>query len=119
YHTLTGPGYDAAPLFRAKREGATLTEVECGRVYIQGLTNKCSTDIVILFDKRPTLGGDHGHPLTRWNHSLGREVCYVRLGDGFVRESDWSEFSRKQVELLVKEGFDRKEAERLYGLEPK
>src|SRR5437763_11688161 len=30
YHTLTGPGYDAAPLREAKRAGKDLPEEECG-----------------------------------------------------------------------------------------
>src|SRR5579864_4778568 len=38
YHALTGPGYDATPLRRAKQEGTDLAEEECGRVYVQGLT---------------------------------------------------------------------------------
>jgi hypothetical protein len=116
YHTFTGPGYDPAALRRAKRDGTPLTEEDCGRVYIQGLTNRCDNQIVLLFDKKPTLGGDHGHPLFRWNQPLGREVCYVGLGMGFVQESDWPAFSRKQVERLVKEGIVREEAERLYEL---
>jgi hypothetical protein len=34
----------------------------------------------------------------------------------FVRESEWPEFARKQVDLLENEGFKRKEAERLYEI---
>jgi hypothetical protein len=44
-----------------------------------------------------------------------REVC---LADGsvlFLNESGWPAFAKQQVELLVKEGFARAEAERLYA----
>src|SRR5262245_50666823 len=56
YHALTGPGYDPAPLREAKRLGRDLPEVECGRVYVQGLTKQSNQEIALLFDKLPTPG---------------------------------------------------------------
>jgi hypothetical protein len=119
YHALTGPGYDAEPLRRAKREGKPLAEDECGRVYVQGLTTKNNPEIVLLFDKLPTQGGDHRPPFLRLFGSLRfrsrcREVWKVG-GMGLVSERSWPEFTRQQVELLVKEGIDHQEAERLYA----
>ena len=32
-----------------------------------------------------------------------------------MAEREWPEFARKQIELLVKEGFDRAKAEALYA----
>jgi hypothetical protein len=125
YNALTGPGYSPEPLLRAKRDGTPLNEGDCGRVYIQGLrlyrqgqgwTTGSNHQIVILFDKLPTPGGDHcGLPARIWA-APGREVCYQDGGMTFIPETQWPEFARKQVELLVDEGFDRAEAERLYAL---
>jgi hypothetical protein len=118
FHTFTGPGYDASPFHEAKKAGIELSEEECGRVYIQGLTKKSNPELALIFDRLPTPGGDHCHlPFRVWA-PLGREVWLVGLGHIFVRESEWPEFSRKQVELLVQEGFERKEAERLFALQP-
>ena len=38
----------------AKKTGRKLSEDECGRVYVQGLTNKSNREIALLFDKLPT-----------------------------------------------------------------
>jgi hypothetical protein len=118
YNTLTGPRYGPEALLRAKQDGTPLREEDCGRVYIQGLTTKANRQIVILFDKLPTPGGDHcGLPRRMWA-APGREVCYRDWSMNFIPEAQWPEFARQQVELLVNEGFDRAEAERLYGLTP-
>jgi len=118
FHTLTGPGYDAAPLREAKRTGRALSEEECGRVYIQGLTTKSNWELALLFDKLPTPGGDHcPFPIRIWA-PLGREVLLMS-GRRFVPETEWPEFAKKQVDLLVQEGFDRQEAERLFASKPK
>lgn len=119
YNSLTGPGYDPAVLRRAKDAGADLGEQECGRVYIQGLTTKCSGHIVLLFDKMPTPGGDHcPFPARMWAR-LGREVVFADASMAFIPESKWLAFAREQVELLVAEGLPRAEAERLYGFHSK
>jgi hypothetical protein len=119
FHSLTGPGYDAAPLREAKRAGTELTEEECGRVYVQGLTKKSNPEIALLFDKLPTAGGDHCPFPVRVLAQLGREVWFVGCTMRFVRESDWPDFAKKQVDLLETEGFDRREAERLFASKPK
>jgi hypothetical protein len=119
FYSLTGPGYDSNVLRDAKRQGKALNEEDCGRVYIQGLTNKSNPEIALFFDKLPTPGGDHCHlPMRLWA-PLGREVYTVGMQERFVRESDWPEFVTRQVDLLTKEGFDRNEVERLFASRPK
>jgi hypothetical protein len=119
YHTLTGPGYDTDAFHEAKRTGGVLHEDDCGRVYIQGLTTKSNHQIALLFDKVPTPGGDHCHFPTRLWAPLGREVWLVGCHQEFVPESAWPDFASKQVELLVKEGFDRQVAVRLFTPQPR
>ncbi len=115
FHALTGPGYDAVPLHQAKRTGSDLPEAKCGRVYVQGLTKKSNPELALLFDKLPTPGGDHCPlPYRLWT-PLGREVVFVGGDHRFVLESTWPQFARNQVELLVQEGMDRQEAERLFA----
>jgi hypothetical protein len=117
YFTLTGPGHDDAPFYEAKRKGTNLPEEACGRVYVQGLTMKSNPEIALLFDKLPTPGGDHCHlPFRLWA-PLGREVWLVGGSMEFVPESDWPDFAEEQVELLVREGWQRHEAERLFAVE--
>ena len=117
--TLTGPGYDTTPLREAKRTGNELPEEECGRVYVQGLTKKSNPQVALLFDKLPTPGGDHCHLPVRLWAPLGREVWLVGSEHIFVPQREWPEFTRKQVELLVQEGFACEEAERLLASKPK
>jgi hypothetical protein len=119
FNALTGPGYETAPLVEAKTTGAELPEEDCGRVYIQGLTKRFDTRIAMLFDKLPTPGGDHCPlPYRMWAPLL-REVLTSDGTHFGVRESEWPEFSQQQVALLVKEGWDRQEAERLFASRPK
>lgn len=119
FETLTGPGYDPAALHEAKRLGKELAEEDCGRVYIQGLTDKSNPRIALLYDKLPTPGGDHCHlPFRLWA-PLSREVWLLGMRHIIVKESEWPEFAREQVELLVQEGFDRQEAERLFASHPR
>jgi hypothetical protein len=119
FDALTGPGYDATPFRRARANGNVLSEEECGRVYIQGLTTKNNREVALLFDKLPTPGGDHCYlPFRMWA-SLGREVWLVGSEHIFVAEREWPEFTRTQVDLLVREGFERQEAERLFASTPK
>jgi hypothetical protein len=118
FNTLTGPSYDPAIFHEAKRSGRELAEDECGRVYIQGLTKKPDAKIAILFDKRATPGGDHCYwPVRMWAPLL-REVLFADGDEKRILESDWPALAAEQIELLVKQGFDRREAERLYALTP-
>jgi hypothetical protein len=122
YPNLTGPGYDTNPFLEAKRNGTDLAEEDCGRVYVQGLSLKTkggASNIVILFDKLPTPGGDHMPLPGRMWAPLGREVCYANASHRFIPETDWLAFAAEQIDLLDKEGIPRAEAERLYASKPK
>jgi hypothetical protein len=119
FSSLTGPGYGAEALREAKRTGSELSEAECGRVYVQGLTNNSNRQLALLFDKLPTPGGDHCHLPRRLWAPLGREVWTIGMDHLFVRESDWEDFASTQVDLLVQEGIERQEALRLFASKPK
>lgn len=118
YFTLTGPGYDVAPFYEIKRTGGGLPEAACGRVYVQGLSPASGSETAILFDKQPTPGGDHCHTFARLFAPLGREVLFVDGSVRFVAETDWPEFARGQVELLMQKGYPEAEARRLYATTP-
>ena len=118
FNALTGPGYETTALNEAKRTGGELSEDDCGRVYIQGLAKKFEPNIAMLFDKLPTPGGDHcPFPFRMWA-PLVREVLMSEGTHTRVRESEWPEFSKRQVNLLVSEGWNRQEAERLFASKP-
>jgi hypothetical protein len=112
---LTGPGYSGEVFGKAAATGQDVLESECGRVYVQGLSQSENPEIVLLFDKVPTPGGDHCHGLARLKAPLVREVWTIGDGMSKVRESNWPAFARKQIELLVEAGLSRREAERLYA----
>lgn len=112
---LTGPGYDSDADKQWKQSRIDVPESECGRVYVQGLTETNNPQIAILFDKVPTPGGDHCHFLRRLCAPLCRDVLLVDGSRETIRESAWSEFASKQMELLVKDGYDRAAAEQLYA----
>jgi hypothetical protein len=114
WSVLTGPGYDSDAYKRWTQSGENVPESECGRVYVQGLSEAGNPDVVLLCDKLPTPGGDHCHFLKRRWAPLGREVCTVGSDRKFIKETDWPAFARNQIKLLVKEGFERADAEALY-----
>jgi hypothetical protein len=116
---LTGPGYDGESFKRAHDNKRHLPEADCGRVYIQGLSENTDPRVVVLFDKRPTPGGDHTQGFKRLSAPLGREVAFVTGSHRFVRESEWPAFAKEQIELLVEVGITRQEAERLYSQKPR
>jgi len=113
-YALTGPGYDRFVFDRALTNNADVAESECGRVYVQGLTETNNLEIVVLFDKTPAPGGDHCHFLRRLTAPLSRDVLFLDGSHRTIRESNWPEFSKNQVELLVNDGFDRATAEAIY-----
>lgn len=113
--SLTGPGYTVSAFEKAVATGGDMLESECGRVYIQGLSEDDSSEIAVLFDKLPTPGGDHCHGLIRLFRPLVREVACVDGSMRVIPERDWPEFSRKQIELLVKAGIPRAQAEAYYA----
>jgi len=113
---LTGPGdYDADAGKQWKQSGVNVPESKCGRVYVQGFTETNNPAIAILFDKVPTPGGDHCHGLKRLSALLCRDVLLLSGSRETIPESQWPEFSKKQIELLVKAGYDRTDAEQLYA----
>jgi hypothetical protein len=118
-YALTGPGYDRFVFDCALTNRTDVPEAECGRVYVQGLTETNNPELVILFDKLPTPGGDHCHGFARLTAPLCREVAFVDGSRRTIREAGWPQFSRKQIELLEKEGFSREQAEALYAETPK
>jgi hypothetical protein len=115
FPALTGPGYSAEPFKRASKAGQHLPEGECGRVYVQGLSETNNSEIALLFDKVPTPGGDHCHCLARLTAPLCREVWTIGSDHRTIQESKWPEYARRQVELLVADGVPRKQAEQYYS----
>jgi hypothetical protein len=108
---ICGPDDDGHLFKEALLNNTIVPEEKCSRVYVQGLTEADNPEICILFDRNSCRGGDHFR--SPWGHPL-REVV---LADGSwrqVRDEDWPEFSRKQVGLLVAEGFSKTDALRFY-----
>ena len=114
-YALTGPCYDRFVFDRALSNRTDVLESECGRVYVQGLTETNNPEIVILFDKVPTPGGDHCHLLRRLRSPLSRDISLLDGSHQGILESQWPDFAKKQIELLVKDGYDRSMAEQLYA----
>lgn len=110
---LTGPGYKPEVFERAKETGSNVPEVDCGRVYIQGLSETNNPALVVLFDKVPN-PGDHKHGLKRlW----AKPVREVLLADGsmqIILESQWTNFCAAQIKLLIEDGFDPLSATEAY-----
>jgi hypothetical protein len=118
---LTGPGYNGKVFKEAARTGLLIPESECGRVYVQGLSETNNPEIALFFDKLPSPGGDHCHFPWRLYAPLVREVCTVGSGGGYrvIRESEWKAYATNQIELLVTAGVPRKRAEEYYAESPK
>src|SRR6185295_9535901 len=93
----------------ALKTGARIPEDKCSRIYIQGLSENNNPDVAILFDKKPTPGGDHFR--RPWGPLL-REVCMLDGSMQVIREENWPSFSKNQIELLVQEGIERSTAKR-------
>ncbi len=113
---LTGPGYDGKVFAVAAQTGQHIPEHECGRVYVQGLSETNEPEIALFFDKRASPGSDHCHGIHRLFAPLGREVWTVGCSHLFIRESQWAEFAARQIEMLVAAGISRQRAEELYSL---
>ncbi len=109
-------GSGGEELREAKEKGLEVTEDMFGRVYVQGLSLKSNPELAILFDKVPTPGGDHCHVPQRIIAAPSREVLFVHLEKQIIQETDWPDFARNQVDLLVRERFPQGEAKRLYGI---
>jgi hypothetical protein len=112
---LTGPGYNGNVFAEAARTGRRISESECGRIYVQGLSRTDNPDIALFFDKIPSPGGDHCHFLHRIFAPLVREVWTIGSGRRVIRDTDWAAFSKTQIELLVAAGMSRQQAEEYYA----
>jgi hypothetical protein len=110
---FTGPGYDSAVFAEAARTGRHIPEQECGRVYVQGLSETNNPGIALLFDK-VAAPPDHCHFPRRLWWGFVREVCFVDGSWRMVPVVEWSDFARRQVEFLVADGFPRAQAQQLY-----
>ena len=110
---FTGPGYDSGVFAEAARTGRHIPEQACGRVYVQGLSETNNPEIALLFDK-VAAPPDHCHFPRRFWWGFVREVCFVDGSWRMVPVAEWSDFARRQVELLVADGFPRAQAQQLY-----
>jgi len=110
-HIICGPGDDGHLYIEALKNHSQLPEEKCSRVYIQGLSETNDPQICILFDRNSCRGGDHFR--SPWGHLL-REACMLDGSMQVIRDEDWPEFSRNQVELLVAAGLSRTNALRFY-----
>jgi hypothetical protein len=110
---ITGPGDDGKVFLDALQTSSRVPDERCSRIYIQGLSENSNAEIALLFDKKPTPGGDHGRK--PWG-PLRREVCMVDGSMKVIREENWRAFATNQIELLVREGIERSLAEYYYRL---
>ena len=112
---LTGPGFSGKIFDEALATGGRVPESECGRVYVQGLKENSNPEIAVVWDKLPSPGGDHSHLTLRLLRAPLREVCLVDGSMIRVLESQWEQFSKNQIELLVAAGIPRERAVALYA----
>jgi hypothetical protein len=110
---ITGPGDDGQLFLNTVGAAALIPEEKCSRIYIQGLSETNNPDIALLFDRKPTRGGDHFR--RSWGPLL-REVCMVDGSMQVISEEKWGRFASNQVELLVQDGMQREAAQRYYRL---
>jgi hypothetical protein len=108
---ITGPGDDGALLRQALKTGAPIPEQKCSRIYIQGLSESNSPGLAILWDKKPTRGGDHFRK--PWGPLL-HEACLLDGSMQLIPEKSWPAFVSNQVELLVKDGIPNAIARHYY-----
>lgn len=103
---LCAPGDDGSLLKRAIAENVDVAEEQCSRVYVQGLRASGFGGLCVIFDRHPTLGGDHRYGM---GPSL-REVCLLDCSMRTVPDDEWPAFCAQQVEWLVQAGFTRQAA---------
>ena len=108
---ICGPNDDGHVFKEALKNNSIVPEDQCSRVYIQGLSVTNNPDICILFDHNSCRGGDHFR--SPWGYRL-REVLMLDGEMRRIRDDDWPEFSRRQVDLLVAAGFSRTNALHFY-----
>jgi hypothetical protein len=110
---ITGPGDDGEIFLNALRTSSPVPEEKCSRIYVQGFTENSNPEIALLFDRKPTRGGDHGR--RPWG-PLQREICMMDGSMKIILEENWAAFASNQIELLIREGIDRSLAEHYYQL---
>ena len=110
---ITGPGDDGSLFRRALKTGERIPEQACSRIYIQGLSESNNPNIAILWDKKPTRGGDHFRK--PWGPLL-HEVCLLDGSMQIISEKRWPEFVSNQVALLVRDGIPETTAMRYYEI---
>jgi hypothetical protein len=110
---FTGPGYDSGVFAEAARTGRHIPERACGRVYVQGLRDTSNPEIALLFDKVAAPPDHCQFPRRLWCGFV-REACFVDGSWRMVPVAKWSDFARRQIELLVADGFPRPQAQQLY-----
>lgn len=110
---LVAPGDDGRIYNEFLTNGQNVPEENCTRIYIQGLTDSLQCDVAMMFDKRPTRGGDH------FRSPWGTPMRDVVMSSGlvkFIPEKRWPIFASEQIEELVKLDLNRAELERLFGI---
>ncbi len=108
---MVGPGDDGSWLRNAVTTGESVDEGVCSRIYVQELNESLDPQVVVLFDRFATRGGDHSpHP---WAGYL-REAIRLDTSLARIPVDRWPAFASNQVELLVKEGIPRATAEAYY-----
>ena len=108
---FTAPGDDDKLLKECVATGKHMPEEKCSRAYVQGLNEKNNWEIALVFDRYPTRGGDHfRRPLGPWLREAGLLDASMQV----IAEENWLAFKKKQVDLLVAEGFSRERAEEFY-----
>jgi hypothetical protein len=110
---ITGPGDDGREFREALKTGAPIPDEKCSRIYIQGLSETNNPQIAILWDKKPTRGGDHFR--RPWGPLL-REACLLDGSMKVIPETSWAAFVSNQVELLVQDGMPRTTARHYYEI---
>ena len=110
-HNICGPDDDGHIFTDALKNNSSVSEDQCSRVYIQGLSESSDPQIWLLFDRNSCRGGDHFR--SPWGHRV-REVCMLDGSMQVISHEHWPEFSLNQVELLVAAGFSRTNALHFY-----
>ena len=110
-HNICGPDDDGHIFTDALKNNSSVSEDQCSRVYIQGLSESSDPQICLLFDRNSCRGGDHFR--SPWGHRV-REVCMLDGSMQVISHEHWPEFSLNQVELLVAAGFSRTNALHFY-----
>jgi hypothetical protein len=108
---LCGPDDDGHIFRDAIKNNTIVREDQCSRVYVQGLSETNDPQICLLSDRNSCRGGDHFR--SPWGHRV-REVSLLDGSMQVIRDENWPEFSRQQVELLVAAGFSRTNALRYF-----